>query len=102
MSFLLFLSVTFLITDLVAGLYDATGVATGDSSESFALRDSACLSTERDVFRVDNDFLALQLHLHEVIHTSGVYNHNHCRILLSLTLNISFTGKKFKNPMMVF
>ena len=41
------------VTDLVTGVSDATRVANGDSSQSSALRDSACLSTEQDVFRVD-------------------------------------------------
>lgn len=52
------------------------------------LRQSSVLSTEQDVFRVDNDFQRLQLHLHDVIHASGVYNHKHCRIPLSSALNI--------------
>ena len=75
------------VTDLVADVSDATRVANGDSSQSSALRDSACLSTEQDVFRVDNDFRRLQLHLHDAIHASGVYKH--CRIPLSSALNIS-------------
>lgn len=77
------------VTDLVAGLSDATRVPNGNSCQSSALHDSACLSTEQDVFRVDNDFRRLQLHLHDVIHASGVYNHKHCRIPLSSALSIS-------------
>lgn len=77
------------VTAFSASSFDTSGVANGDSSESVALRDSACLSTERDVFSVDNDFVRLQINLLEVIHASGVYNHTHCRIPLSSTLKIS-------------